>query len=187
MRMKAMIGGMAMLALAGCASMGAGPAPRESATLLTATATVESVDMATREVALRTPEGELLNITAGPEVRNLAQVEPGDQVEFDYFESVVVSMADSADPVASAAVVAGRAPEGDRPGAMAAVATDFVVEFVSYNPNTAQATFITPNGETRRVTVQPQFRQFAETRRTGDRINIALTEAVAVMINETAS
>ncbi len=187
MRMKAMIGGMAMLALAGCASMGAGPAPRESATLLTATATVESVDMTTREVALRSPEGELLTITAGPEVRNLAQLEVGDQVEFDYFESVVVGMAESSDPVASSAVIAARAPEGERPGAMAVVASDFVVEFISYNPNTAQATIVTPSGETRRITVQPEFRQFATTRRTGDRISVAITEAVAVLINETAS
>ena len=185
---RTMFGVLAAALIAGCSTVGSPQRPIESETIITATAVVESVDMSSREVLLRTPDGELLDITAGPEVRNLAQLEAGDEVEFSFYESIVVAMADPgevADPVGAMLVEA--APEGEKPGALAISATDFVVEFISYNPGTAQATFVTPDGETNRVQVQPELRAFAETRRTGDRVRVSLTEAVAVTINETAN
>ena len=48
--------------------------------LVDVTATVEAVDMATRMVTLRGDEGDVLTFLASDEVRNLGQVEVGDQV-----------------------------------------------------------------------------------------------------------
>src|SRR5512135_1538941 len=44
------------------------------------TATVEAIDQKTREVTLKGPKGNTITFTAGPEVKNLAQVQKGDQV-----------------------------------------------------------------------------------------------------------
>jgi hypothetical protein len=46
--------------------------------------------MATREVVLRSTDGEETTFLAGPEVRNLAQVETGDTVTITYVEGVAV-------------------------------------------------------------------------------------------------
>lgn len=60
-----------------------------------ATATVEAVDMKTREVTLRAEDGTLLNFVAGDEVRNLAQVKVGDIVNVSYKVGLIMSLAPS--------------------------------------------------------------------------------------------
>lgn len=187
MRLKSIFAALALTALAGCAGMTSTPEPVGTATLITATATVDSVDMATRQVRLRADDGEVLSVTAGPEVRNLAQLEAGDVVEFNFFESVAVSMAEPGDAGDQGTMVlAGRADEGERPGGFAIEATDLVVTLVSYDDRNFMATLRTEDGQTRRVTVPPELRSFAAARAPGSRVVISLTEAMAVSIVETA-
>lgn len=54
--------------------------------------TVTRVDQATREVGLRSASGEESVFLAGPDVRNLAQVEAGDTVSITYAEAVAVRL-----------------------------------------------------------------------------------------------
>jgi hypothetical protein len=190
--MKTLIAGaIAATLLLGCAQMPgmpgmSGTPSRTSESIVTASALVEAVDYDTRTVQLRDDaNGESFTVVAGDEVRNLDQVQPGDRVELDYYESVAVGMAlpeDSGESITS--VVTGRAPEGALPGGLAAVTTSLVVQFISYDPNTALATYVAPDGITRRSTVPPDLRTFAEQRRRGDRIVVTVTEAVAVGITE---
>ena len=44
------------------------------------TATITAIDAATRAVTLKGPKGNEMVVTAGPEVKNLAQLKVGDQV-----------------------------------------------------------------------------------------------------------
>ncbi len=69
------------------------PEPASRELTLETTAVVQTIDMETRQVLLRTENGRMLTIIAGPEVRNLDQVEPGDRVKATYYESVAVQMA----------------------------------------------------------------------------------------------
>jgi hypothetical protein len=158
-------------------------------TLLTATATVDSVDMSSRQVRLTdNAGGGSFTVTAGPEVRNLDQLAAGDQVQVDYYDSVTLSMADPADPgLPETSVLAGRAPEGALPGGLAAASTSLVVEVVSYDPATGVARFRTPDGAMRQTTVAPELRAFASQRQPGDRVLVTLTEAMAVTITETTA
>lgn len=182
------------LMVAGCAGQHAGrPAPAaqtaQRETVLETTAVVEKVNQATREVELRASDGELVTVVAGPEVRNLPQLAAGDVVRLTYFESVAARMAETADggPATTAAVVAGRAPEGAKPAGLVGTAVNMVVTMVSYDPATAVATFTTPEGTTESVVVHPAMRAFAAARSPGDRVAVELTSAVAVSIVETTS
>ena len=187
MSMKAITAALALTALAACSGMTSTPQPASTATLITATATVESIDMGTREVNLRADDGSMLSVTAGPEVRNLAQLEVGDVVEFNFFESVAVSMAEPGDMgEPSTMILAGRTEEGDKPGGMAVEATDLVVTLVSYDERNFLATIRMDDGTTDRVTVPPELRSFAAARGPGARILVSLTDAIAVSIVETA-
>jgi hypothetical protein len=47
--------------------------------LIEATATVEAVDVDNRLVTLKCPEGRLVTIKAGEEVKNLPQIDVGDK------------------------------------------------------------------------------------------------------------
>jgi hypothetical protein len=177
----------AALLLAGCAEMGIGTQQTATeATLLTASATVTAVDQATRRVTLTdNAGGGTFSVTAGPEVRNLAQIAAGDQVTVDYYQATTLSMAeptDPGDPVAG--IVAGRAPEGARPAGAVAATESMVVTVESYDPNSGLAIFRTPDGFTRRAVVPPDLRSFAAQRGPGSRVLVTMTEALAVTITE---
>jgi hypothetical protein len=180
-----LLAGIAAVTIAACAPE-PGPAVVGGASVSTATATVESVDMASRTVRLRDLSGGgSFSVVAGPEVRNLAEIAPGDTVEVDVFEATLVDLADPADTgEAQLDIIAGRAPEGTTPGAGILSAVSFVVEVVSYDPATGVATFITPDGVTRTSQVRPGVRDFAAQRRPGDRVAVTLVEGVAVNIVE---
>jgi hypothetical protein len=186
MPIRTSLGAMgAALLLAACGGMITGPtATREN--LLTASATVESVDASTRDVALRdNVTGETFSVRAGPEVRNFGQLAPGDVVEVDYYEAVTLSMAGPGTPSdPETAVVAGRAPAGEAPGGVAVVSTTMVVTMSNYDEDSGIATFLLPDGTLTRTRVAPEMRGFAETTSPGDRVEVTLTEAIAVGIVE---
>ena len=86
------------------------------------TAIVEAINHETREVTLKTGDGESVTFTAGDEVVNLAQVEAGDIVTAEYMETVDIKAWTGAHEGAKAgeAIVVGAAAEGDMPGMVAA-------------------------------------------------------------------
>jgi hypothetical protein len=151
-------------------------------------AVVETVDQKTREVRLRAANGELVDLVAGPEIRNLPQLAVGDRVRVTYYESVAARMAEpGAGGPTTAAAVAGRAPQGQKPAGLLGATVNMVVTMVSYDPASAVATFTTPEGTTESVVVHPAMRAFAAARKPGDRVDVQLTSAVAVSIVETGS
>lgn len=56
------------------------------------TATVEAVDAANRKVTLKGPRGNKLELTVGPEVRNLDKVKVGDRVAVEYLEALTLTL-----------------------------------------------------------------------------------------------
>lgn len=184
MKLNGLLAGLtAALLLAGCAEI-SGPRPAATETTLSATAVVQSVNKKTRDIVLKDADGNALSIVAGPEVRNFDQIAKGDNVTVVYHEATVVSMADPEAPAASATVAAGRAPKGETPGGAAIATTNLVVTVQSYDPNTAVATFRTPDGLTHRATVPPELRSFAAGRAPGSRVDIEMTTAIAVAVTK---
>jgi hypothetical protein len=170
--------------LASCASSDAQTSAMRETTI-SSTAVVESVDQTTRQVVLKTESGETVEVVAGPEVRNLPQLEVGDRVRFDYYESVAVEMAEPTDPgTPLGAIVTDRAPEGAKPGGVVAVVNSIVVEAVSYDPATAVAVVRLADGTTRSIDVHPDMQAFAASRKPGDRVVVTITEAIAISIEE---
>lgn len=187
MRTTILAAGLAGLVLAGCAGYGTSRTQTGTQeTITSASATVQSVDQSTRAVTLRdNADGTVFTVTAGPEVRNFAQVEAGDQVQIDYYQATTVDMASPGDTgEAQTDVLAGRAPEGERPAGVAAATTSLVVTVVSYDRDSGLATFRTPDGLTRRAVVPPRLRSFASNQGPGSRVLVTMTDAVAVTITE---
>jgi hypothetical protein len=83
--------------LAGCQQMSS-TTPQETAQPATVertqmvTATVEAVDQAERLVTLRGPDGDPFTVHVADEVRNLPQVEVGDQVVIRYREAIAAEL-----------------------------------------------------------------------------------------------
>lgn len=146
------------------------------------TAVVESINQETRVVVLRTPDGELQELTVGPEARNLPQVQAGDTVTAEFVRKVDVQVfADDGSELGSGAMAAaGRTEEGQMPGGMA-VQTEVVtarVAAISIENNTFQLQW--PDGTVEEYVAQnPDNLKLAAV---GDIVMITYTEAVGIVV-----
>jgi hypothetical protein len=182
-----------LIALSGCAGAPAPTpaAPAEQPEIVEAmevdiVAVVESVDQRAREVLLRGPEGGLLTVRVGSQVRNLNRVRAGDRLAIRYRRSVAVFLAPhGADgpPDAQAVIAAERAARDQRPaGAVGTlVAVRVVVTEVDRRRNTV--TFVGPRNIPRTVHVtDPEMRRRLRTLTPGTRLDILYEEALALSV-----
>lgn len=149
------------------------------------TATVESVNLGSREVVLRDASGQLLTVVAGPEARNLAQLRPGDRVAIEYQEALAVEMVrpDDPRPPVEALAGGGRAPEGARPGGSLGQVIRVRVRIDAVDAATGRVIFTGPAGDKRTVMAQdPRMSEFVRNLRPGEQVDIAYTEALAVRV-----
>lgn len=73
-------------------STSSSPGPVTGEHLTTVTATVQAVDMANRVITLKGPKGNVFDVSVGDEVKNLPQVEVGDNVVVDYYQALTLEL-----------------------------------------------------------------------------------------------
>jgi hypothetical protein len=176
-------------ALVGCSSMSgssSGPAPEEITEETSATATVVAVDAATREITLRDTTGTW-SVQAGPEVRNFAEIAPGDSVTVRYRESLAVALAPPGVGVAAptATVVAGTAAPGQRPAAAIGSQITMTVRIESVDTQANIVVFTPASGGLRAIRVRtPEGQRFIRDLKRGDSVEITWAQAMAVAVTE---
>lgn len=149
----------------------------------TATAVVESVDQARRTVLLRREDGSLLTMRVGPEVRNLAQVKPGDRVIVEHTEAIAARMAQPGGPAVVAADADARRALGERPGAAVADAVRVRVMIDQVFGTGDQVSFTGPSGNKRTIVVRsPEMQEFVRRLRPGDEVDVTFLDVVAVRV-----
>ena len=166
--------------LVGCASA---PEPLEVSDVEELEATVMAVDAESRLLVLRGPAGNDVALRVGPEVRNLSQVEVGDILRISYYSGFVFSMAEPGNAGVDGEITAGRAAEGDRPGAVLGATMRSTVEIVSVAPDGTAVSFRDAEGMLQSVDVPREEGQaFARKLHPGDLVDIQYSEAVAVSV-----
>jgi hypothetical protein len=200
-RIQAVAIGLGAAWLAGCATQGgseatpapavdvqqvdeAGPGSLLRAQTVTATATVEAIDHATRMVTLRGPEGRTITFRAGEQVRNLAQVEKGDVVQAVYYESFAVQVRKpgEATPGVSAGGAVGRAEPGESPAALGIGSIILTSTIEAIDPAGKSVTLKDTDGSL--VTVPVRNPANLEGVAVGDLVEITYTEAVAIAVEK---
>jgi hypothetical protein len=147
---------------------------------VTLVATVEKVDVEGREVVLRGPDGGLETVRVGSEVRNLPQVKKGDHVVVTYYQSVAFEVVKPGEARLGATMGegAGRAQPGEKPAALGARVITIVADIVSLDRANQKAVLKGPEGKT--MTVNVQNPENFDKVKVGDRVEITLTEALAI-------
>jgi hypothetical protein len=155
-----------------------------TSTTSTVTATVVSVDPATRKVNLKGENGAEFDITAGPNVKNLAQVKPGDIVTATYTESVgyVVKKDGATGTTASQGTTTAAA--GEKPAAVSTSKTTVTVKITAIDPKVPSVTFKGPQGTTHTVKVEDPEK--LEGVMVGDMVEITYTEALSLKVHTPA-
>jgi hypothetical protein len=181
----AMLGklGTAVAALAlvvGCAQQ---PKPVTVSDSVEATATVESIDAATRMVRLRGTDGRSWAVQAGPDVRNLAQVKVGDLVKVRYTEAVAAEVVKPGTGVTGATSALQRAEVGARPGATGTVSLKGVVKVAALDTVNNTVDISASDGTVRRIrVVDPKAQEFIRGLRVGDEVQLTFSEALAISV-----
>ncbi len=180
-----LVGNLATAALAMAIAGGAQAAQPKGVELsdsVVLTAEVVGVDKADRIVTLIGPRGNVVDVEAGDEVRNFDQITVGDKVTVTFYESVAVYLGiPGTQPEEDAALVVGRAAEGDKPAAMVAGAVDVSATVKGIDKNKRELTLELPDGNVVKSEVDPAASAF-DSLEVGDSIHARLTRAFAISV-----
>lgn len=152
----------------------------ERSNVMSSFATVEAVDMKTRMVTLRDPEGKNFTIHAGEEVINLPQVRPGDVVDVTYAETLSVRMAEPGENTNEITGVIGRAEPGQKPAYVDVTETTVTALITGIDKVNETATLKMTDGSYRIVKVEDPTN--LDKVKVGDSIVITFQEAVEIFV-----
>jgi len=149
-------------------------------------ATVEAINHATREVALRYPDGSIEVFVAGDEVRNLAQVEVGDVVKLEIKIGLMLSLQPAGDGIRERGdkLEAERAEPGQKPSATIrkTVHARGVVRAVDMKART-----VTLQGALQTVTLPVSEDIDLNKVKVGDTVNAEYVESLAISVQPAAA
>jgi len=144
-------------------------------------ATITAIDKPTRDVTLKGPQGNLLTVTAGPEVKNFDQLKVGDQVQLAFVEALTLELKKGGKLVVGRTEQAGAAAAkpGAAPGGAIGRQVTVVADVVAVDPAKQVVTLKGPKQTVDlRVPDPEQFRNIAK----GDQVEAKFTQAVAVAV-----
>jgi hypothetical protein len=148
--------------------------------VIEARATVLAVDPVQRKITLQEPQGDQIELEVTEEVRNLAQVQPGDEVVISYAEALAwnVKPASQGAPGVTTAEAADRAKPGEKPGAAAGRSVTVTTTITAIDVAQGTVTLTGPGGEAR--TIKARDPANLSKVQVGDLVDITYTEAVAL-------
>jgi Cu/Ag efflux protein CusF len=164
------------------AQEGAANAARPAAGVLaaeTVTATVQAIDLTTREVVLRTADGESIVLVVGPEARNLGQVEVGDLVTAQYQVGLVVGLGPPGVESRVDETEVVRTPEGARPGGIVRTTTAVTATITAID---AEQRIVTLQGPERTIELPVSDAVDLGNVKVGDRVGAVFEESLAILV-----
>jgi Cu/Ag efflux protein CusF len=174
-----------VLAQTGAAVVGKAPGKVAMAQTVKATATITAIDAATRAVTLKGPKGNEMVVTAGPEVKNFAQLKVGDQVNIEFLESLALELkkGGGAPVAATAKEGAAGAKPGERPAGVVGRQVTVVADVIDLN---AETQVVTLKGPQRTVELKVRDPEQFKLIKKGDQVQATYTEAVAIAVTPAA-
>jgi hypothetical protein len=193
-RVRNVVASIVLAAAAGTLPMGCAtepPQPLNMENVASISATVVSIDLANRLVALKGPAGRIETVEVPASVRNLAQVQVGDAVVVRYYESIAATIrpkgASTTLDGADQALLSARAPSGSKPGAAIGNVSTATVIVQAVDSSLHTVTFFGPDGLVRSVQVRdPKAQTFVASLKKGDEVELTYTEALAVSVDPVA-
>jgi hypothetical protein len=169
-----------------CLGVGIGVAaaqkkPVQKSESVSETATIDAIDHTNRIVTLKTSDGELEDIYAGPEVKRFDQLKVGDKVTFTYRESMVfqVRKAGTASTLSRGGEAITRSA-GEKPGATLSQQKTATVTVEAVDMNVPSITVRTAKGH--KISAKIEDKKDLEGVKVGDKVDITYTEALMVTV-----
>jgi hypothetical protein len=137
-------------------------------------------------VTLKGPNGHIVPLTVGPEVRNLGQVKVGDKVRVRYAEALSLTLKKEGKelPSAKGKSETMRAPVGATPAGAVGEQITVVADVIAVDTKTHQVTLKGPN---RTVDMYVEDPEQLKLIKVGDQVEAVYTQAVAVAVEPVAA
>jgi len=151
------------------------------------TATVEAVDLQSRIVTVKRPNGNLVDIKAGDQVRNLDQVKVGDSVNITYYESIAAKVYKPGEmPQGSTATVSAErlSKPGEKPAGIIGAQETVTATIESISTKKSTVTLKMANGKYKVVKIEDK--RNLEGVKVGDEVMITVTETLAISVTPAA-
>ena len=151
----------------------------------TRTATVTHIDKEDRWITLKLADGTLVDIQAGPAVKNFAQIQVGDQVTAKQEDTMAIEVVPGgqAPPNVSGGTAVVTAPLGAKPMAVMVDKTMVSGKVTAIDYTNRSVTLQGPQGKSRTIQVSPSVQKFNAVKMGDD---VVLTLKTATMIDVTA-
>ena len=149
------------------------------------TATITAIDKATRDVTLKGPQGNEVVVTAGPDVKNFANMHVGDQVDVQYVEAVTLELKKGGgQKVARTEQAAAKgAKPGEQPAGVVGRQVTIVADVIAVDPAKQSVTLRGPQRTVTLAVSDPeQFKLIAK----GDQVEATYTQALAITVEPAA-
>ena len=171
-------------AQSGGAMVGTAPGKAGAVQTLKATATITAIDKATRDVTLTGPQGYVLTVTAGPDVRNFDNLNVGEQVDIQYLEALTLELKKGGGLVVGRTEEVGKvgAEPGEMPGGAVGRRVTIIANVVATDAATQTVTLKGPQRTVDlRIPDPEQFKRIAQ----GDQVEAKYTQALALAVEPT--
>jgi len=170
-----------VFAQTGAVAVGSEPGKAGIAQTVKMTGTITAIDPATRDVTIKGAQGNEVVVTAGPEVKNFANMKVGDQVDAQYVEALTLELKRGGGlPVARNEQTGGmKAKEGDKPGAAVGRQVTIVADVTAVDPAKQTVTLKGPKQTVDLKVADPeQFKLI----KVGDQVQATYTQALAIAV-----
>jgi hypothetical protein len=158
-----------------------GPGAAGIAQSVKMTATITAIDAKTRDVTLKGPQGNEVTITAGPQVKNFANMKVGDQVNVEYLEALTLELKKGGGLVVQRTEKEGAkgAKPGERPAGVAGREVKIVADVIAVDPAKQVVTLKGPQRVVDLHVADPeQFKRIAK----GDQVEATYAQALAIVV-----
>ncbi len=169
----------ALVLLAACATK---PPSGRVEDVTTARATVTAIDLPSRQVTLKGPDGQETVVVVGDAVKNLGQVKVGDEVLVSYTEAVAwqVKPAGQGTPGVSTQDNITTAQPGARPGGTATSSVSMTATITDIDLAKGTVTLTGPGGKAH--TFKARNPDNLRRVKVGDLVDITYSEALAISV-----
>ncbi len=146
------------------------------------TAEVVGIDYIDRALVLLGPDGDVVVVEVTEEARNFDQIELGDMVKIEYYESVTLYLGYKGEtPGESIGQVSARSEKGDKPAGIMVETVDISASVERIDRNRRLLWLKGPDGRTTKVKVGESHKKF-NSLSPRDSIHIRYTEATAISV-----
>jgi hypothetical protein len=148
----------------------------------TVTATVKNINQTTREVTIKTADGQEHSFIASEKVKNLAQIKKGDVITAVYTEEIAYQVKSHGTSGVQGAEAEASAKPGTMPGGIVAQQVTVTVQIIAIDPTVPTVTFKGPQGNTKTIKVKDPQKLVGV--KVGDMVDITYTQALAIQVDK---